>query len=54
MKAAHKGMAITDAEFDALAGDLITVLKKYKVPQAEMDELVKIVASTRPDIVEKK
>ena len=53
MKAAHKGMAITDAEFDALAGDLITVLKKYKVPQAEMDELVKIVASTRPDIVEK-
>jgi hemoglobin len=53
MKTAHKGMGITDAEFDALAGHLIAVLKKYKVPQAEMDELVKIVASTRGDIVEK-
>ena len=47
-------MKITDAEFDALASDLITVLKKFKVPQAEMDELVGIVASTRGDIVEVK
>ena len=54
MKATHKGMGVTDAEFDALAGDLIAVLKKYKVPQAEMDELVGIVASTRKDIVEPK
>ncbi len=53
MKASHKGMAITDAEFDALAGHLIATLKKFKVPQAEIDELVKIVASTRGDIVEK-
>ena len=54
MKSVHKGMAITDAEFDAAAGVLIATLKKYKVPQAEMDELVKIVAGTRGDIVEKK
>ena len=54
MKESHKGMAITDDEFDALAGVLVATLKKYKVPQAEIDELVKIVASTRPDIVEKK
>ncbi len=54
MKSVHKGMAITDAEFDALGGVLVTVLKKYKVPQAEIDELVKIVESTRADIVEKK
>ena len=53
MKAAHKGMGITDAEFDALAGHLVATLKKYKVPQAEIDELVKIVAGTRGDIVEK-
>jgi hemoglobin len=53
MKTSHKGMGITDAEFDALAGHLIAVLKKYKVPQTEIDELVKIVASTRGDIVEK-
>ncbi|QJW93994.1 group I truncated hemoglobin [Frigoriglobus tundricola] len=53
MKAAHKGMGITDAEFDALAADLVTVLKKYNVPKAETDELLKIVGSTRADIVEK-
>lgn len=53
MKTAHKGMGITDAEFDALAGHLVATLKKYKVPQAEMDELLKIVGGTRGDIVEK-
>lgn len=54
MKTAHKGMGITDAEFDALAGHLVATLKKYKVPQAEIDELVGLVASTKGDIVEKK
>ena len=54
MKDVHKGMAITDAEFDALAGVLVATLKKYKVPQSDIDELVKIVESTRADIVEKK
>jgi hemoglobin len=54
MKSSHAGMKITDAEFDALAGLLIATLKKYKVPQAEMDELVGIVAGTRGDIVEVK
>ena len=52
MKTSHAGMKITDAEFDALAGDLIATLKKFSVPQAEIDELVKIVGSTRKDIVE--
>ncbi len=54
MKSSHAGMKITDAEFDALAGLLIATLKKYKVPQAEADELVGIVAGTRKDIVEVK
>lgn len=54
MKAAHKGMGITDAEFDALAGHLVATLKKFNVPQAEIDELVGLVASTKGDIVEKK
>jgi hemoglobin len=52
MKTVHAGMKITDAEFDALAGQLIATLKKYRVPPAEIDELVGIVASTRRDIVE--
>lgn len=50
----HKGMAITNEEFDALGGVLVATLKKYKVPQADIDELVKIVETTRKDIVEKK
>jgi hemoglobin len=52
MKSSHKGMAITEAEFGAIAGDLIAVLKKYNVPQKEQDELIKIIASTKNDIVE--
>jgi hemoglobin len=54
MKAVHKGMMITDAEFDALAGDLQASLGKLKVGAAERAELMKAVAATRGDIVEKK
>lgn len=53
MKSVHANMAVTSAEFDALAGDLIGALKKFNVPQPEIDDLIKIVAGTRPDIVEK-
>ena len=53
MKSVHKGMAITEPEFAALADDLKATLAKLKVPQKEADELVAIVASTRKDIVEK-
>src|SRR5262249_26934790 len=52
MKAAHQGMRITDAEFDALAGHLVASLKKFKVPAKEANELVGAVAATRKDIVE--
>jgi hemoglobin len=54
MKEAHKGMAITQAEFDALAADLRAVLEANKVPQQEINEIMKIAASTAPDIVEKR
>ena len=54
MKTAHAGMKITEVEFNALAGDLVDTLKKYKVPQTEIDELVAIVASTKKDMVEVK
>ena len=52
MKSVHAGMGITDAEFDALAADLVATLNKFNVPQPEIDELVGVVASTRQDIVE--
>ena len=52
MKPVHQGMAITDAQFNALAGDLSVVLNKFKVPRKEADELLTIIASTRKDVVE--
>jgi len=54
MKEAHKGMGITDVEFDATAQALVKALKKNGVKQAEIDELVSAVAGTRKEIVEKK
>jgi truncated hemoglobin YjbI len=54
MKEAHKGMEITQAEFDAFMADVKASLDKFNVPAKEQDELTKIVASTAPDIVEKK
>lgn len=54
MKNSHAGMKITEEEFKIAAGHLIAALKKYNVPQAEIDELVGIVATTAKDIVEKK
>jgi hemoglobin len=49
----HKGMEITDAEFDAIAADLQSVLDELKVPAKEAGELMTIVGSTRKDIVGK-
>jgi len=54
MKEVHKGMGITDAEFDATAQALVKALKKNGVKQADVDELMNAVAGTRKDIVEKK
>jgi hemoglobin len=52
MKSVHAGMGITDEQFGAIAGDLIEVLKSYKVPQKEINELVGLIATTKKDIVE--
>ena len=52
MKQAHKGMKITNAEFDALAADLAASLDKFKVPAKEKKELLTVVGTTQKDIVE--
>jgi hemoglobin len=54
MKEVHKGMGITDAEFDALAGHLERALKDNKVQPADVKTILGAVGSTRKDIVEKK
>ena len=51
MKPVHAGMNITDAEFNAIAGDLKATLDKFKVPAKEQGELMAIVGTTRADIV---
>jgi hemoglobin len=53
MKAAHQGMGITDAEFDALVEDLVKALDGAGVPQKEKDELLAILGPMRSDMVGK-
>jgi hemoglobin len=54
MKESHKGMKITQAQFNAIAADLKASLDHFKVAQKEQDELLGAVAGTAPDIVEVK
>ena len=51
MKAAHSGLAISNAEFDAAIGDLKASLDKLRIGTKEQKELLAIVESTRPQIV---
>jgi len=51
MKTAHAGMGVTDADFDALVGDLVKSLDKFKVPDKEKGELLGILGPMRPSIV---
>lgn len=51
MKEAHAGFRITDKEWDAMVADFKVTLDKFKVPAAEQQELINIVATTKPDIV---
>lgn len=51
MKAAHQGMGITDADFDALVEDLVKALDGAGVPQKEKEELLAILGPMRADMV---
>lgn len=53
MKSAHKGMGISNAEFNALVGDLVKALDKFKVPEKEKNELLGALAVLKGAIVEK-
>jgi len=51
LKTAHAGMHISNAEFDAVLGDLKASLDRLQIPNKEQKELLSIVESTRPEIV---
>ncbi len=53
MKVAHRGMGVTNAAFDALVGDLVATLDKFKVGEQEKRELLAVLGPMRKDIVEK-
>lgn len=51
MKSAHAGMGITGDEFDALVGDLVATLNKFKVGDREKNELLGALGPMKKDIV---
>jgi hemoglobin len=53
MKAAHAGMGITDANFNALVEDLVGALDKFKVGDKEKNDLLGVLGPMKGDIVTK-
>ena len=52
MKEAHRGMRVTEGEFNALVEDLVSALNQFNVPKREQDELLAALGSMKGDIVE--
>lgn len=53
MVTAHKGMNITDDEFNSLVGDLVKALNDFSVPATEQGELLSVLGGLKSDIVGK-
>jgi hemoglobin len=51
MKSAHKGMRITEAEWNATVEDLVKALDKKGVPKKEQQELLGLLGPMKADIV---
>lgn len=51
MKEAHAKLNINQQQWDAMVADFKVTLNKFKVPAGEQAELIKIIESTKADIV---
>jgi hemoglobin len=51
MRESHRGMDVSLAEFNAMAGDMLKTLEKFKVPQREKDEVMALLSSMNKEIV---
>ena len=51
MKTVHKGMGITEAEWNATVEDLVKSLNKFKVGAKEQEELLAALGGMKKDIV---
>jgi hemoglobin len=54
MKAAHAGMKITNAEFDATVGDMKATLDALRIPVQEQKELLAVLESARAQVAEER
>lgn len=54
MRTAHKGLGISESDWDMATKHLQATLDKFKVPQKEKDEVITTISSLKEDIVEKK
>ncbi|WP_254544866.1 MULTISPECIES: group I truncated hemoglobin [Halobacteriales] len=52
MRDAHRGMGITDTEFDVVAGHLDTALAENGVSDEDREQVLETVEELRPEIVE--
>jgi hypothetical protein len=48
----HGGLGIKASEFDIVVQHLVDTLNKFNVPEKEHEELLVIIGTLRPDIVE--
>ena len=51
MVASHKGMNITNEQFNATGGHLLATLDQFNVPETEKNELLTLIGSMQGDIV---
>ena len=51
MKTAHRGLKITNAQFDAVGDNLVKVLDAFKVPEKEKNELLGLIVPMKGDVV---
>jgi len=52
MKTSHKGMKVSEGDWSAFLEHLNATLNAFQVPQAERDEVIGFVQSTKRDILE--
>ncbi|KAI8473828.1 MAG: hypothetical protein J3K34DRAFT_466299 [Monoraphidium minutum] len=53
MGAAHAGLDLNDAHFDAVAGHFVSTLRELGVDAAVVDEAAAVVMTTRPEVLGK-
>ena len=53
MRKAHAGMGLTEEHFNAIAENLVSTLKDFKVKQELIDQVVAIAVSTKDDVLDR-